>query len=372
MANQGGTVTPGGDVTILLGDGIGNFTAAPTSPENTGNAFVAVGDFNGDSRPDLAVTNQISNDVTILLAHVPECSDGADNDGDGKTDFGTGPNNDPGCTSATDDDETDPPPPPKQCADGQDNDNDGKTDFGQTAQNDAGCDSASDDSEAGEARAPAARNNSYATDEDRTLHVPAPGVLGNDSDPDGDPLTAERVSGPAHGTLTLRPNGSFTYDPDRDYNGSDSFTYRACDDGSPRKCDSATVNITVRAVADGGSPPRCTISRGSGNDIIRGTPGPDVICAGAGNDIVYGLGGNDIIRGGPGSDILRGDDGSDRLEGGEGNDRLIGGSGADTLSGQDGRDSLEARDGVRGNDAANGGSGSDTCSRDPGDKRTSC
>ena len=142
----------------------------------------------------------------------------------------------------------------------------------------------------------------------------------------------------------------------------------------------AQRNIVVAATATDGQA-RCTITRGSGNDMVRGTPRADVICAGAGNDIVYGLGGNDVIRGGAGNDILRGGEGSDRLAGGSGNDNLVGGaggdrlvgaSGADILSGQSGPDSLEARDGVRGNDAVNGGPGSDSCSRDAEDVRTSC
>lgn len=47
------------DVTILLGDGTGNFTSAATGPERAGDGptAVAVGDFNGDTRPDLAVAN---------------------------------------------------------------------------------------------------------------------------------------------------------------------------------------------------------------------------------------------------------------------------------------------------------------------------
>ena len=57
----------------------------------------------------------------------------------------------------------------------------------------------------------------------------AAGVLGNDADPDGDPLTAVLVSGPSHGTLTLNANGSFTYTPNANFNGTDSFTYRASD-----------------------------------------------------------------------------------------------------------------------------------------------
>jgi len=56
-------------------------------------------------------------------------------------------------------------------------------------------------------------------------------VLGNDTDADGDPLTAIVVSAPAHGALTLNANGGFSYTPAANYNGPDSFTYRA-NDGS--------------------------------------------------------------------------------------------------------------------------------------------
>ena len=66
-----------------------------------------------------------------------QCSDGVDNDGDGKIDFP----NDPGCSGPTDDDESDDNRP--ECSDGIDNDGDGKIDF----PNDPGCSSRSDDSE---------------------------------------------------------------------------------------------------------------------------------------------------------------------------------------------------------------------------------
>ena len=57
------------DVSILLGDGTGNFTAAPTSPEGSGNApwWLVAANLNGDSLPDLAVVNELANTVSILL-----------------------------------------------------------------------------------------------------------------------------------------------------------------------------------------------------------------------------------------------------------------------------------------------------------------
>src|SRR5439155_1289259 len=93
-----------------------------------------------------------------------------------------------------------------------------------------------------------AADDTYSTPEDTTLTVIAPGVLANDGDVDGDPLTAILISGPAHGTLTLNSDGSFTYTPALNYNGPDSFTYKA-NDG---QADSApvTVSITVTAVND--------------------------------------------------------------------------------------------------------------------------
>jgi VCBS repeat-containing protein len=96
--------------------------------------------------------------------------------------------------------------------------------------------------------APTARADSYSTDEDTALTVGAPGVLGNDTDVDGDALSARLVSGPAHGTLTLNADGSFTYTPASNYNGSDAFTYRANDGAADSVV--ATVTLTVTAVND--------------------------------------------------------------------------------------------------------------------------
>ena len=96
--------------------------------------------------------------------------------------------------------------------------------------------------------APVAVGNSYSVNEDTALTVAAPGVLGNDSDVDGDALTAITVSGPSHGSVALSPNGSFVYTPTANYSGPDSFTYKARD--GVLDSNVATVTITVNAVAD--------------------------------------------------------------------------------------------------------------------------
>ena len=65
------------NVTILLGDGTGNFSAAATSPEAVGSAprSVAVGDFDRDGKDDLAVANRASNNVTVLMNQSPVDAD---------------------------------------------------------------------------------------------------------------------------------------------------------------------------------------------------------------------------------------------------------------------------------------------------------
>jgi hypothetical protein len=89
---------------------------------------------------------------------------------------------------------------------------------------------------------PTAVGDGYAATAGVLLSVPAPGVLGNDSDADGDPLSAEVVNSTTHGSLTLNANGSFDYLPDATFFGQDVFTYRVTAGGAS---DDATVTIVV-------------------------------------------------------------------------------------------------------------------------------
>ncbi len=97
---------------------------------------------------------------------------------------------------------------------------------------------------------PDAVDDTYATDENTQLNVPAPGVLGNDSDPDGDALTVASYDNTTAegGTVAMNDDGSFTYDPPADFCGDDSFTYTVSDGNGGT--DTATVAITVNCVAD--------------------------------------------------------------------------------------------------------------------------
>jgi hypothetical protein len=261
--------------------------------------------------------------------------------------------------------------------------------------------------------APTAADDAYSTAEDTARTVAAPGVLGNDSDPDGNPLSAVLGSGPSHGTLTLNADGSLVYTPAANYNGPDSFTYRASDGTLTSAL--ATVTLTITAVNDA---PTVTVAAGGtcGTNDRSGTinltvadvesaataltlsaassnpalvPSGNVVFAGSGTDrtltatavagrtgtatltvtvsdgqatgtvqltVRVGSNGNDKLTGGAGADLIFGQNGNDTLSGGGGNDLLCGGNGDDTVSGGGGDDSLG---GAGGNDRLTGGPGAD-------------
>ncbi|MED3961543.1 tandem-95 repeat protein, partial [Niallia taxi] len=97
--------------------------------------------------------------------------------------------------------------------------------------------------------APTAASDSFTTNEDEKLTIEAPkSILNNDTDVDNDALEAILVKATAHGKLELNKDGTFTYTPDKDYNGQDSFTYKATDG----RLESAvqTVEIEVKPVND--------------------------------------------------------------------------------------------------------------------------
>jgi len=384
-----------GQVRVLLGSPGGGFTG-PTavlsgSQVLAGPSSVAVGDFNRDGDPDLAVANRNWNRVTVLLGG----PDGS---------FGS-PNNFPTGTL------------PASVAVADFN-ADGKPDL-TTAHPTTNTVSVLLNTTVTN-RAPAAAADAYSTAEDTPLTVAATGVLGNDTDSDGDSLSAVVVSGPAHGSLNLNADGSFTYTPAVNFNGTDSFTYRASD--GTLQSDPATVTITVNAVNDA---PTVAVAAGGtcGRDDHSGTvaltvadveseaagltlsaasfnpalvPTGNIIFAGSGvvrtmtvsavdgrsgtailtvtvSDgqasgtvpvtVTVGGSGKDTLTGGTGADLLLAQSNNDTLTGGDGNDLLCGDSGGDTLSGGSGDDSLG---GGSGSDRLTGGSGADRFSGSSG------
>lgn len=96
--------------------------------------------------------------------------------------------------------------------------------------------------------APVASTDTYSATEDTLLTIAAPGVLANDSDVEGTPLTAQLDSSTSHGSLAFSTNGSFMYMPATNYCGSDDFSYHADDSALPSN--TATVAITVACAND--------------------------------------------------------------------------------------------------------------------------
>ncbi len=93
-------------------------------------------------------------------------------------------------------------------------------------------------------RAPVVSPDSFSTPQDTAL---AGNVLANDSDPDGQAMTAAILSPPAHGTLVLQANGQFTYSPVAGFTGVDTFIYGASDGVLSG---SATVSLAVVAIPE--------------------------------------------------------------------------------------------------------------------------
>ena len=212
--------------------------------------------------------------------------------------------------------------------------------------------------------APVAADDSYTTVLNTALVVAAAGVLANDTDADSNPLTGILVSSAGHGTVTLNPNGSFTYTPAANYSGSDSFTYKANDGSADSNI--ATAHITIN--------PGLTLFGTPGNDTLTGGPGDDTLVASTGTDTLDGAGNTAIgdtadfrnatsgvtvgivgsqqnltanglgkvtlvnienLTGSAFDDVLTGNGGNNTLTGGAGNDTLNGGAGTDTASYRD-------------------------------------
>ncbi len=91
-------------------------------------------------------------------------------------------------------------------------------------------------------------NDEYGVNEDATLIIPDPGVLGNDSNLGGLPMSAAVVNLPVNGSLEPRTQGGFTYIPRPNYFGDDSFTYRANDGYNLSNL--ATVVIHIASIND--------------------------------------------------------------------------------------------------------------------------
>jgi VCBS repeat-containing protein len=117
-----------------------------------------------------------------------------------------------------------------------------------------------------------------------TVNVPAPGVLDNDTDPEGGALTAIKVADPANGTVTLNANGSFTYTHDGSNTTADSFTYQAKDAGN-NTSNAATVTIKIGPLNP--DPPSVAISGPSFGQLGEEVSFTSTITDGSGGPVTY-------------------------------------------------------------------------------------
>lgn len=86
--------------------------------------------------------------------------------------------------------------------------------------------------------APIAVDDNFSTDQDTPINIGAAGLLGNDTDIDGDTLNVAQYTDPSNGTVVVNSDGSFSYMPDSGFTGTDSFTYQISDG-------SAASNIAI-------------------------------------------------------------------------------------------------------------------------------
>jgi VCBS repeat-containing protein len=92
--------------------------------------------------------------------------------------------------------------------------------------------------------APIAVDDSFYVVFNRTRNFAAPGVLANDTDVEGEALTATLVGSPTHGVVTLYGDGAFSYTPDQYYLGTDTYTYSVSDGHGG----TATATVTIYVV----------------------------------------------------------------------------------------------------------------------------
>jgi len=128
---------------------------------------------------------------------------------------------------------------------------------------------------------PTAVNDVASTNED----TPVSGNVSTNDTPSGDGGNTWSLvgtnGGAAHGTVTMNPDGTYTYTPAVNYNGSDVFTYKLCD--ADNDCSTATVSITIAPVDD---LPTAV------NDVVSTNEDTPVSSNAATNDTPSGDGGN--------------------------------------------------------------------------------
>ncbi|QDU61339.1 Bifunctional hemolysin/adenylate cyclase precursor [Planctomycetes bacterium Pan216] len=244
--------------------------------------------------------------------------------------------------------------------------------------------------------APSVFDDYFALPDNETMSIDlVRGLLSNDTDPDGGVLTVTIVDGPDHGTLTGNPDGTFTYVPNPDFVGDDTFSYEATNDSGDSSLGTAhlEVGITDNIIVEHDSnlleitnidADAVVVTTESGfiringrdpfstplevDDVIlvtvNGSDGDDYIdlrnlqltnryakttvWSNNGDDTVLGSAHKDFLSGGDGNDVLYGSGESDQLQGDAGNDIVHGGAGEDVIRWHSGADMLDGGEDERG------------------------
>ena len=218
---------------------------------------------------------------------------------------------------------------------------------------------------------PVAFADNAAATEDVAETILASGLLSNDTDVDGDPLSLASVQNAVNGTVSLDVNGDVVFTPDAGFNGDATFEYTVYDGNGATS--SATVTVAV-AAANAGE----TLIGGSGKDTLIGGDGDDTLIENGGNGLLLGNGGNDVfvysetttgqgtVSGGEGFDRIAGSDGDDVIglrvySGTNVVEEIDGGSGVNMIQGHSGANVLDFSGTVLLNiDTIDGGGGADT------------
>ena len=129
----------------------------------------------------------------------------------------------------------------------------------------------------------------YAATEDTKLS----GFLPGGDDAATASLTYSAAQQPAHGTVTVRSDGTFDYLPGANYFGADTIRFNLLD--AAGKSQTVEVKVQVSPVVD-------TLQGGPNRDTLIGNPDADVLLGLAGNDKLQGGGGDDTVDGGEGVD----------------------------------------------------------------------
>jgi Ca2+-binding RTX toxin-like protein len=269
-------------------------------------------------------------------------------------------------------------------------------------------------------QAPTSSNGSASTAEDTRLSGTLPSAL----DADGDRVTYAKASDPTSGTVTVATDGSYTYSPSANFNGTDSFRFTVSDGRGGVNTYTQTITVspvndapvmsvqvpdqkawidatfsytvpaeaftdvessvlTYRATLSSGSALPAWLSFNASTRTFSGKPGPsdagtlsitlsasdgllsvtDVFLISVGQ-LTFGGTGSDTLIGTVGADLLFGLEGDDSVAGNSGDDSLYGGDGNDSLSGGDGSDTV---DGGAGADSIDGGVGADRILTGDGD-----